>query len=80
MSAWKEGRIVRRTLPLGDDAVIVQELESYGDGWAVCSSSVHEDDVADGRWGRTVGLREAKMLADRHVDELRKTWAAEGRT
>ena len=80
MSAWKEGRIVRRTLELGDDAEIVQELENYGYGWAVCSSAVREDDVADGRWARAKSLREAKGLANRHVAELRETWASEGRT
>jgi hypothetical protein len=86
---WKEGRIVRRTLPLGDDAEIVQTLESrtefgLSSSWVVTSQVVEEEDsahVLTGRasFGRRSGLREAKRLADRHVDELRKTWAAEGR-
>lgn len=78
MIAWCEGRIVRRTLSLGDDAVIVQTLETFGDGeWSVDSTTIHEDDMADGRSGKAKSLKEAKQLADRHDRELRKTWAAE---
>lgn len=80
MSAWKEGRIVRRTLPLGDDAEIVQTLHNFGESagsWEVTSTIVEEDDTSHVENGRAVGLREAKRLADRHVDELRKTWSAE---
>jgi hypothetical protein len=79
---WREGRIVRRTLPLGDDAEIVQTLEYYTEDlavmpWAVTSQIVEEEDTSHAQTGQAVGLREAKKLADRHVDELRKTWAAE---
>jgi hypothetical protein len=93
--AWKEGRIVLRTLPLGDDAEIVQTLDcriEFGLSgiWTVTSQIVEEDDVSHARrashvitgsagYGRRSGLRAAKQLAERHVDELRKTWIAEGR-
>lgn len=78
MSAWKEGLVSRRTIDLGDDAVIVQVLETFGEGeWSVDSTTIHEDDMADGRSGKARGLTKAKRLADRHVDELWKTWAAE---
>jgi hypothetical protein len=90
VTAWKEGRIVRRTLPLGDDAEILQTLEcriefELSGIWTVTSQIVEEDDVSHvltGRahFGRRSGLRDAKRIADRHVDELKKTWAAEGRT
>lgn len=79
-AAWKEGRVVARMLQLGDDAQIVQTLQNFGESagsWEVTSQIVHEDDTRHAETGRAVGLREAKRLADRHVDELRKTWAAE---
>lgn len=81
-AAWKEGRVVARMLQLGDDAKIMQMLQNFeSDGsWEVTSQIVEEDDTSHVETGRAVGLREAKRLADRHVDELRKTWAAEGRT
>ena len=89
-AAWKEGRIVRRTLPLGDDAEIVQTLEcriefGLSGTWVVTSQIVEEEDpchllTGSAGFGRRSGLRAAKRLADRHVDELRKTWIAEGRT
>jgi len=88
-TGWEEGRIVRRTLPLGDDAEIVQTLEcpiefGLSGAWKVTSQIVEEEDpshelTARASFGRRSGLREAKRIADRHVDELRKTWAAEGR-
>lgn len=82
-AAWKEGRIVRRTLTLGDDAEIVQTLEYYPEDlavmpWVVTSQIVQNEDPNHTLTGGAVGLREAKRLADRHVDELRKTWAAKG--
>lgn len=79
-AAWKEGRVVARMLQLGDDAQIVQTLQNFGESagsWEVTSQIVQEDDTSHAETGRAVGLREAKRLADRHVDELRKTWAAE---
>src|SRR5512137_659978 len=81
-AVWKEGRIVRRTLSLGDDAEIVQSLEYFAETmaagpWSVVSQTVQEEDPDHTLTGRAVGLRAAKRLADKHVDELRKTWAAE---
>ena len=81
-AAWKEGRIVRRTLALGDDAEIVQTLEYYSEdlrtwSWSVVSQIVEEDDTSNARTGRAVKLRDAKRLADRHVEELRKDWDSE---
>jgi len=83
-AAWHEGRIHRRTLTLGDDAEIVQTLEVFAatgsEAWSVVSQIVEEEDAAHVLTGRAMGLREAKKLADWHVDELRRTWIAEGRT
>lgn len=80
-AVWKEGRVVARMLQLGDDAQIVQTLQNFGESagsWEVTSTIVREEDPGDARSGRAEGLRAAKKLADQHVDDLRKTWAAEG--
>jgi len=82
-AAWQEGRIHRRTLTLGDDAEIVQTLEVFAatgtEAWSVVSQIVEEEDTAHVLTGRAMGLREAKKLADRHVDELRHVWDEDGR-
>ena len=78
-TAWKEGRIVRRTLPLGDDAEIVQTLECFGRYWEITSQIIEEGDTSHVLMDRSKGVREAKQIADKHVEQLCKTWAAEGR-
>lgn len=80
MTAWTEGRVVRRTLPLGDDAEIVQTIESFPRYWEVTSQIIEEGDTSHVLAVSVRGLRAAKKLADGHVAELRETWAAEGRT